>query len=164
MPPDDRFTPRPGEVRLGFDPAARAEVGLVFIGRIRTPWGPRDAPKNLRQARERGQAAWLEIAPDYRAGLEGLAAGGHVVLLYWMDRAPRDLIRQLPRHRDTATGVFSLRSPVRPNPLGMAVVRITDIDASAGHVGIDAIDAWDGTPLIDIKPWLPSVDVPPEAG
>jgi len=164
MTPEDRFAEREGEQRLGFDPAARVDAGVVFIGRIRSPWSPGDAPKNLRQARERGQGARLEVAVGYRSGLEGIAVGDHLVALYWMDRAPRDLIVQMPRHREDATGVFALRSPVRPNPIGMAVVRCVGIDAAAGVVEVDALDAWDGTPLIDLKPWLPSVDIPPDAG
>lgn len=173
-PAEDRSAPRPGEERLPFDPGARTEAGLVFIGRIRSPWGPGDAPKNLRLARERtaamagaqeaeagAPAARLEIAPPYRPGLQGLAAGEAVILLYWTGAARRDLIRQRPRHREAAAGVFALRSPARPNPVALAVVRILALDPAAGIVEIDAIDAFDGTPLLDIKPWLPSVDIPP---
>lgn len=164
--PQGRFAPRPGEVALPFDPAARAEAGLAFIGRIRTGWGPQDCPKNLREARARiaageGGSPRLEIAAPYRPGLEGLAPGDAVLLLYWTGAAPRRLIRQAPGHRPGGAGVFALRSPARPNPVAVGVVRIVALDIPAGIVGIDAADAWDGTPLIDLKPWLPSVDIPP---
>jgi len=162
--PPGRFAPRPGEVRLPFDPGARADASLVFIGRIRSPWGPEEAPKNLREARARDGGGNLEIAAPYRPGLEGLRAGDAVVLLYWTGAAPRDLIRQAPRHDPAGRGVFALRSPARPNPVALAVVRLVALDAAAGTATIDATDAWDGTPLLDIKPWLATIDLPPEPG
>jgi tRNA-Thr(GGU) m(6)t(6)A37 methyltransferase TsaA len=153
---------RPGEVALGFDPAERAAAGVVFIGRLRTPWVPGECPKSLRAARELGNDARIEIDAPYRGGLEGLAPGMALVVLYWLDRGRRDLIRQAPRHRESPAGVFALRSPVRPNPIGLAVVRCTGLDLEAGLVAVDALDAYDGTPLLDLKPWLPTVDIPPE--
>ena len=164
MTADERFAQRPGELRLGFDPAAQAEAGVVFIGRARTPWRPGDCPKNPRAARERGQGARLEIDAPYRIGLEGVAVGDALVALYWMHGAPRDLIRQHPGHRDSPAGVFALRSPARPNPIGMGVVICTGLDAGAGVIEVDALDCWDGTPLIDLKPWLPTVDAPLDRG
>lgn len=158
----DRFAQRPGEERLPDIPPA--DAGVVFIGRIRSPWTLQDCPRNLVRARETGQGARLEIAPAYRAGLDGLEAGCALVLLYWMDAAPRDLIRQHPRHRERPTGTFALRSPARPNPIALATVRCIAIDRKHGLIGIDAIDAVDGTPLLDIKPHLPTIDLPPAAG
>jgi tRNA (Thr-GGU) A37 N-methylase len=77
-----------------------------------------------------------------------------------MDAARRDVIVQRPRHLDRLVGVFALRSPARPNPVAMAVVTVRAIDLAACTLTVDAIDCFDGTPLLDIKPWLPSVDVP----
>jgi tRNA (adenine37-N6)-methyltransferase len=154
---------RPGEVALAFDPAQTAgDAHLVFIGRAETPWPNRDdCPKNIRQAREAGRPATLRIDPPWRPGLEGLEPGQAVVVLLWMHRARRDLILQAPRHRDTPAGVFALRSPVRPNPIGLAVVAILEIDREAGRIVVDALDCADGTPILDIKPWIESVDLPP---
>jgi tRNA-Thr(GGU) m(6)t(6)A37 methyltransferase TsaA len=154
---------RPGEIRASVDPAVMApDAGIVFIGRARTPWTRRgDMPKNLRQARERGGAASIEIGPEWRLGLRDLAPGGHIIVLTWMDRARRDLLVQAPRHRETATGVFSLRSPVRPNPIALHIVRLTGCDPVTGRLSVDALDCLDGTPVLDVKPWLQSVDVPP---
>ena len=154
---------RAGDLCLPVDPAAMpADAGLVFIGRIRSPWtDPDTCPKNLREARERGSGAEIELAPPWRPGLQGLAAGDRLLLLYWMDRAARDLIVQAPAHRPAPVGTFALRSPARPNPVAIAAVRLLDLDAAAGRLAIDAIDCLDGTPLLDIKPWLASVDVPP---
>jgi len=161
---------REGEVRLDRDPAEMApDAGLVFIGRVVTPWASRDdCPKNLRQARERAAAVagarfWLQIDQPYRAGLAGLDAGQGVIALYWMHQARRDLIVQAPRHADQVKGTFALRSPVRPNPVALAAVRVLAIEPDAGRIEIDAIDCLDGTPLVDVKPWIEGVDVPPGA-
>jgi tRNA (Thr-GGU) A37 N-methylase len=78
-----------------------------------------------------------------------------------MHAARRDLIVQSPAHRDGPTGTFALRSPARPNPIALADVRLLAIEAEGGHLTVDAIDAFDGTPVLDVKPWLASVDVPP---
>jgi tRNA-Thr(GGU) m(6)t(6)A37 methyltransferase TsaA len=152
---------RPGEVALPFDPATQADAGVAFIGRIRSPW-PKDGscPKNLREAREQAPHVLIELDRRYQAGLDGLSPGAHLVLLYWMDAARRDVIVQRPRHLDRLVGVFGLRSPARPNPVAIAVVNLRAIDPVAGTLTVDAIDCYDGTPLLDIKPWLPSVDVP----
>lgn len=154
---------RDGEIAADIDPATQQpDAGLIFIGRIRSPWKTRaECPKNMRQARERGpENCSLEIDPQWRPGLTGLEAGSFIHILYWMHDARRDLIMQKPRHRQTATGVFSLRSPVRPNPLALALVQILDIDVHSGHIAIEATDALDGTALVDIKPYLETVDAP----
>lgn len=157
--------PRPGEVRLADDPAAApGDASVVFIGRVRSPWTRReDCPKNMSQARERGGAGRAEVAAPFRAGLAGLERFSHVVLLTWFDRAGRDLIVQHPKHAAVARGVFALRSPVRPNPIGMHVARLEALDAAAGVLHLDAIDVLDGTPLLDIKPYFASIDAFPEA-
>jgi tRNA-Thr(GGU) m(6)t(6)A37 methyltransferase TsaA len=153
---------RPGETALDFDPGARADAGVTFIGVIRSPWRHGDCPRNLREARERGGGGTVWLGPEYRAGIADLAAGQRVLLLYWMDGARRDLVVQRPSHGEPRS-VFSLRSPARPNPIAVAAVTVTAIDPAAGTLGIDAIDCYDETPLLDIKPWLASVDVPPDA-
>lgn len=157
-----RFVQRPGEARLAADPAAQVDATLAFIGTARTGWGEGHCPKNLRQARAEGQGAELEIAEPFRPGLEGLAPGDFLIVLYWMHRAPRDLIRQVPRHLPGGAGVFALRSPLRPNPVAMAVVRCTALVPARGLVSVDALDCYDGTPILDIKPWKPGVDIPPD--
>lgn len=152
---------RPGEIALPFDPAKEAQASLAFIGRIRSPWPKGGAcPKNLREAREQASQAIVELDRRYQAGLDGLSPGAHLVLLYWMDAARRDVIVQRPRHLERLVGTFGLRSPARPNPVAMAVVRLHALDPAACTLTVDAIDCYDGTPLLDIKPWLPSVDIP----
>lgn len=154
-------TIRPGEVVLSEDPARADDARLSFIGHLSTPWARGNCPKNLREARDRGGVFLAHIDPPFRPGLQGLTAGQAVFLLYWTGQARRDLILQSPAHRDGPTGVFALRSPARPNPVALAVVRLLAIDHATGRLTLDALDAFDGTALLDIKPWLASVDVPP---
>lgn len=152
---------RPGEVSLPFDPAERVEAGVTFIGALSCDWGPGNAPKNLRQAREAGGGnGRVVLHPDYRTGLKGLSVGQAIWLVLWFDRGQRNLIVQAPHHVDGTRGTFALRSPARPNPIAIEAVRITSLDMDTGEIGIDVTDAFDGTPVLDIKPWLETVDIP----
>lgn len=158
---DTRTDRRDGETRLPFDPADRIDAGITFIGRIHSDWKPGTAPRNLRQARETGRPAHIALRDGYTPALAGLEVGQAIQILYWVDRGERDLALQFPKHADRPRGTFSLRSPVRPNPIALATVVITSLDHERGIVGIDATDAWDGTPVLDIKPWIATVDVAP---
>lgn len=157
--PDDI---RPGEIALPFDPAGRKpDAGLVFIGHVQTPWTERsDCPRNMGQARERGKSAVISVDSDWRAGLAGLEAGDWIQVLVWADKARRDLIVQSPKHRNEPVGVFALRSPVRPNPILLSLTRISAIDRDAGKIEVDALDSLNGSPVIDIKPFIASADQP----
>ena len=157
--------PRYGEIPLSFDPAeAAADAHLVFIGRVESPWRERgECPKNMHAARAAGRLAAIVVDPAYRQGLDGLARFSHAVLLTWLDRSPRNLVVQKPRHAGTARGVFALRSPARPNPVGLHVVRVLGVNMAAGRVEVDGIDVLDGTPVIDLKPYFASNDAIPEA-
>lgn len=146
------------------NPPERQDAGVVFIGRIRTPFVRReDCPKNPRDARALGGTAVLEVDAAYRPGLLGLEAHSHLVLLYWMDEAARNVLIQTPRGRTTPRGVFSIRSPARPNPIALSVAGLLRLDADAGLVEVEQLDCRDGTPLIDIKPYRPGIDSVPGA-
>ena len=155
-------TIRDGEQILPFNPAERAEAGVTFIGRIETPWRKGTAPRNLIRARESGEGATIRLDPGYIPALEGLEPGQPIILLYWMDQAPRNIAVQNPRHVEGTRGTFALRSPARPNPIALSVVTLQAIDREAGVLRIDAIDCYDGTPLLDIKPWKETIDMPPD--
>src|SRR5690606_37246291 len=157
---------RPGEIRSGIDPASLpGDARLVFIGRAETPWRERkDCPKNLREARERGQGATIVIDPPWRVGLQDVMPGAPIVVLSFFDRARRDILVQAPRHRPQPTGVFALRSPVRPNQIGLHIVRLLSIDIDAGRLAVDALDCLDGTPILDLKPWRSGIDIPVDPG
>src|SRR5712671_1664892 len=136
----------------------RFDAGIYFIGRIRTPWTRReDCPKN---ARGSDAVCTLALDPRYAAALEGVATCTHLVLLYFMDQARRDLLVQAPRH-GARRGTFALRSPVRPNPIAMSVVRLVGITGTT--LSVVGLDCLDGTPLVDIKPYFASTDSVPEA-
>jgi len=148
---------RPGEVAIEL-PAA-TDAGLHFIGRIRTPFATlKDCPKNVREG---AAEATVEVDPRYGAGLAGLERCSHLILLYWLDEARRDLLVQSPRHVTAPRGVFSLRSPIRPNPIGLAVVELVGIDGT--RLTVRKLDCRDGTPLLDIKPYFSSIDSVPDA-
>lgn len=156
---------REGEVALPFDPAIAAPDGhVVFIGRIRSPWAAREeCPKNMAQARETGKRASLLLDPAYRDGLLGIDGYSHVAILTWLDRAKRNLIIQKPRHAPETKGVFAIRSPARPNPIGLHIVRLLGVDKDEGVLQLEAIDVLDGTPVLDIKPYFVSTDAIPDA-
>ncbi|MEW5421194.1 tRNA (N6-threonylcarbamoyladenosine(37)-N6)-methyltransferase TrmO [Amorphus sp. 3PC139-8] len=146
--------------RLDVDPAhAPSDAGLVFIGEIRTPWTDRSAcPRN---AGESDAVAQVRLAPPYRPGLASLETVSHVLLLYWLDQASRDVIALVPPTDDRSHGVFATRSPNRPNPIGLAVSRVVDVHEDG--LLVTGIDCLDRTPLLDIKPYFASVDAHPGA-
>ena len=155
---------RPGETTLSFDAGTADDARLVFIGRIRSPWSNRaECPKNMRLAREAKQGATIELFAPFRAALQSIETGRFVHLLIWLHHSRRDLAVQMPRSAESPSGTFALRSPVRPNPIGLHLVRLLDVDMETGRLAIDAIDVLDGTPLLDIKPYFESVDRPGEA-
>jgi tRNA-Thr(GGU) m(6)t(6)A37 methyltransferase TsaA len=125
---------------------------LKAIGRVESPLTELDAAP--RQADEGAPEAVLVFGPEVLEGLRSLRPGQQVLLLTWLDRARRDVLSVHPRG-DTARpeeGVFSTRSPHRPNPIGLHRVEISSIDGLRVRVG--ALEAIDGTPILDVKPLL----------
>ncbi len=163
--PDGKPALRPSDTLLAHDPAhASPDAHVVFIGRVVSDWASGTAiPHNPSEARARGAGARIDIAEPYRQGLDGLATYSHVFVLVWLDRSRRDIIRHQPRHLEAPRGVFAMRSPLRPNPIGLSVARIVAVDAVAGLVTLDALDFNDGTPVIDLKPYRPGIDAIPDA-
>ena len=148
---------REGEVAIELPKEFSA--GLYFIGRIRTPWTTREqCPKN---GRESDAVCTIELDPRYAAGLQDVGTCSHLLVLYWMDKARRDLMLQAPRHYSERRGTFALRSPVRPNPIAASVVRLVSIAGT--RLSVVGLDCLDGTPLLDIKPYFASTDAVPDA-
>ena len=114
-----------------------------------------DAP---RQGDEGAPAAWLVFEPRLLDGLSGLKVGDRIIVICWLHRARRDVLRTYPRGDTNApeVGVFGLRSPDRPNPIGLHPVEILAI---SGHrVLVSNLEAIDGTPILDVKPVLGSIE------
>jgi tRNA-Thr(GGU) m(6)t(6)A37 methyltransferase TsaA len=124
------------------------------IGRVESPLtDPASAPK---QGDEGAPDAWLAFEPEVLEALDGIRAGEEVIVLTWLDRARRDVVRVHPRGDVSRAqqGVFSTRSPHRPNPIGLHRVKIASIDG--GRVRVRNLEAVDGTPIVDVKPVLSS--------
>jgi tRNA-Thr(GGU) m(6)t(6)A37 methyltransferase TsaA len=135
------------------------DASVYFIGRVRTPWHSREqCPKN---ARESVAVCRVELDPRWATGLQGLETVSHVMLLYWMDRARRDLVLQAPRHYSEPRGTFALRSPARPNPIAVSVAQLLRVEGNTLYV--TGVDCLDNTPLIDVKPYFSSTDSVPDA-
>ena len=128
---------------------------LTPIGSVESPLtDPASAPK---QGDEGAPEAWLVFAPEVLEGLEGLRAGDEVIVLTWLDRARRDVLRVHPRGDASRPqqGVFNTRSPDRPNPVGLH--RVTVISIEGLRLRVRDLEAVDGTPIIDVKPPLRSI-------
>ena len=125
---------------------------MIPIGRVESPLtDPASAPK---QGAEGAPDAWLVFEPGILEGLEGIEPGDRVIVLTWLDRARRDVLRVHPRDdpNNPEQGVFNTRSADRPNPIGLHEVEIVSIDG--GRVRVTNMEAVDGTPIVDVKPVL----------
>ena len=122
------------------------------IGRVVSPL--KDADTAPRQADEDAPAAWLVFVPEMKDALKDLRVGDDIIVVTWLDRAQRDLLTVRPRRDPSRApqGVFSTRSPHRPNPIGLHETRIAEIDGC--RIGVEHLEALDGTPVIDLKPAL----------
>lgn len=99
----------------------------------------------------------VEILPEYESGLRDIDGFSHVYLLYVFDRAAPAKLEVTPYLDDQSRGVFATRAPCRPNPLGLSLVRLVRRDGRVLH--IEDVDILDGTPLLDIKPYVSRFDV-----
>ncbi len=138
--------PRQNEVALALPEAC--DASLRFIGVIRTPWV--DRRQCPRQGRLDGPECRLVLQPLWEPALRGLEDYARIEVLYWLHHSRRDLVTQSPRSDGETVGTFSLRSPVRPNPIGTSLVELVRIEGA--EVVVRGLDCLDGTPLLDIKP------------
>ena len=126
------------------------------IGRVRSSLASlAQAP---RQGDEGAPDAWLELDESVAPGLDGLAVGDEVIVLTWFHQARRDVLKLHPRDDPSRplSGVFTTRSPDRPNPIGLHRVRVIELARKRLKVG--PLEAIDGTPIVDIKPVLTAAD------
>jgi len=129
-----------------------APIELTPIGRVESPLtDPGDAPK---QGDEGAPDAWLVFEPAVLDGLDGIRPGDDILVLTWLDRAERDVLRVHPRGDVSRPpeGVFNTRSQHRPNPIGLHRVTVVSVDDR--RVRVRSLEALDGTPIVDVKPVL----------
>jgi len=132
------------------------KIELTAIGHIHSPY--REAQGTPIQPRWAPRIeGTVEVFPQYAAGLRDLDGFERIWLLYWCDRAREAQLEVVP-YRDTQKrGVFATRAPSRPNPIGLSCVRLLDVEGTTLRVA--ELDILDGTPLLDIKPYVPDFDV-----
>ncbi len=132
---------------------AEQAIGIEPIGRVEASGG----------------ATVLRIFPAYRDGMRGLDGFSHIWVLYWFHEndspAARSVLRVHPRKdpRNPLTGVFATRSPMRPNLIALSLCRVEGVEESEGTIRVEPFEARPGSPVLDIKPYLPSLDRPEEA-
>lgn len=149
---------RVGEISINLP--EQFDAGLHFIGRIHTPWKTTsECPKN--SGARKDVLATIEIDPIFAAGLKDIGLLSHLFVLYWLHLSRRDYIVQSPSHVPEPRGVFALRSPVRPNPIGLAVVELVGVEGN--RLTVRNMDCVDGTPVIDLKPYFSTTDSIPDA-
>ena len=130
-------------------------MDMIFkpIGYVRTDTPDADIPRHWSVSEVEGM---LELLPEYQQGLVDIQAGESIVLLFHFDRSQEftaDLLIQNPPHHKGSKGVFSICSPRRPNPIGLSVLAVTDVQGRRIHV--KGLDIYNGTPILDIKPHVP---------
>jgi len=131
---------------------SESEFAAVAVGRVHSPLvDPGAAPK---QGDEGAPEATIRFADRFREALDGIGPGDEVLVLTWLDRGDRDVLRVHPRGNTDRPeiGVFATRSPDRPNPIGLHRVEVVAVDGSA--VRVRDLEAVDGTPVLDVKPIL----------
>jgi tRNA-Thr(GGU) m(6)t(6)A37 methyltransferase TsaA len=136
--------------------AAMSDTWVRPIGVVRSELVDLDAAP--RQGDEGAPDAWLVIEPDVVEGFAGIEVGAEALVLTWFDRARRDVLSTRPRDDPSRpeTGVFLTRSPDRPNPIG--IHRVTVLEVDLPRLRVSPLEAVDGTPVVDVKPVLGSVD------
>jgi tRNA-Thr(GGU) m(6)t(6)A37 methyltransferase TsaA len=126
---------------------------VVPIGTVHSPLT--DLAQAPKQGREGAPDVWLVLDSSYREAARDLRVGEHILVLTWLDRADRTVVETHPRDDESIplTGVFSTRSPDRPNPIGIHRVRILEV-AGGLRLRVSDLEAVDGTPIVDLKPIL----------
>jgi tRNA-Thr(GGU) m(6)t(6)A37 methyltransferase TsaA len=132
------------------------------IGTLHTPWrSTSECPRNGRQP-DPAPGCVARVFPEFVEGLQGLEGFSHLILVYWLDQVTQPRLTFTPPFDARPRGVFSTRAPFRPNPIGLSVVAFDRFDGLDG-LAVRYLDCIDGTPLLDIKPYLLTTDSEPNA-
>jgi tRNA-Thr(GGU) m(6)t(6)A37 methyltransferase TsaA len=138
---------------------AKDSYTVHSIGIIHTPFNQREGMP-IQPGSSRGVKGKIVLDPDYAEGLQDLDGFSHVILIYLFDRANSPQLRVKPFLDDVKRGLFATRTPNRPNPIGISVVKLLSIQENV--LEIQNLDIMDGTPLLDLKPYVPDFDHPEE--
>ena len=133
----------------------KMKIEFHQIGVIRTPFTQLEGMP-IQPAGGTGVKGTVEVFEEYRAGLKDLDGFSHIVLLYHLHRSQRFDLNVVPFMDSEPRGVFATRAPKRPNPIGLSVVQLNSIEN--GVLCVQNLDILDGTPLLDIKPYVPEFD------
>ena len=125
------------------------------IGTVHSPFSEA-AGMPIQPSRGRGIRGTVELEPEYAEGLQDLHGFSHAVLLCHLHRSRGFTLKVVPFLDDTPRGVFATRAPRRPNPIGLSVVRLVSIEGN--RITFEGVDLIDGTPVLDIKPYVPEFD------
>jgi tRNA-Thr(GGU) m(6)t(6)A37 methyltransferase TsaA len=126
------------------------------IGVVRSPFSEAEGMP-IQPSRARGIRGIVELEPEYAEGLQDLEGFSHAVLLCHFHRSRGFTLKVVPFLDDTPRGVFATRAPRRPNPIGLSVVRLVSVEGN--RITFEGVDLIDGTPVLDIKPYVPEFDV-----
>ncbi len=130
-------------------------IKIQPIGIINTPYKePKGIP--IQGKFKRGIAGTARIFPEYKTGLKDLAGFSHVILIYYFNRSKEEKLTGKPFLEDTEHGIFAIRSPHRPNHIGFSIVKLKSIKGNT--ITFTEVDILDGTPLLDIKPYVKHFD------
>ncbi|MDI6873750.1 tRNA (N6-threonylcarbamoyladenosine(37)-N6)-methyltransferase TrmO [Candidatus Solincola sp.] len=135
------------------------EFHLKPIGVIRSPYQDMDGAPF--QGSMSPAECVVEIFEEYADGLKDIEAASHLYILYWADRASRDVLQTVTPWGPELRGVFACRSPSRPNPINLCVVEL--LRREGNRLTVRGLDAVDGSPVVDIKPYSGRIDAVPEA-
>ncbi len=136
-------------------------VALRPIGYVRSAYAePGDVPHT--HDGWTADVSRIRLLPRHAGALRGLKGYSHIIVLFWVHRA-RDWKMPKHHHKPPGVKVFATRMPVRPNPIGLSAVELLDFSPQTGVVTVKGLDALEGTPVLDIKPYIPNFDSYPEA-
>jgi tRNA (adenine37-N6)-methyltransferase len=125
------------------------------IGIVHSPFKtPENVP--IQHTGAKGETATLEIRPEFSEGLKDLEGFSHIMLIYHLHKVESYKLKVIPFLDTMERGIFSTRAPIRPNPIGLTVVKLLKIEGNI--LTVENIDIIDNTPLLDIKPCLPMID------
>jgi tRNA-Thr(GGU) m(6)t(6)A37 methyltransferase TsaA len=131
------------------------EICFHSIGKIASPYKDL-VGMPIQAAAAKGVKGKVELKPEYAEGVQDLDGFSHIVLIYYFHKSRTSKLVVKPFLDDQPRGVFATRAPQRPNPIGLSIVRLTGVEGNTLY--IENVDILDGTPLLDIKPYIPHFD------